>query len=232
MKYTRLLLIRFSNNLSYEKIEYFRGAIVNALKDKDILFHNHLTNGNGYRYSYPLIQYKRINKQAAILCLANGTEAIGKFFLDSNLTLTLNGETELFEVDNIRPHRQLIQIWDSKFQYRIRRWLPFNKHNYEQYNKLEGIVEQTAFLEKILTNNILSFAKGLDIYFEKQVECTITHLTDMRTSRYKGTLMSVFDAEFITNVSIPDFAGLGKGVSIGYGVTTRKREKQQNRNKI
>ena len=227
MKYTRLLLIRFSNTLSYEKIEYFRGAIVNALTDKDILFHNHLTNGNGYRYSYPLIQYKRINKQAAILCLANGTEAIGKFFLDSNLTLTLNGETELFEVDNIRPYQQLIQIWDSKFHYRIRRWLPFNKHNYEQYNKLEGIVEQTTFLERILTNNILSFAKGLNIYFEDQVECTITQLTDMRTSRYKGTLMSVFDAEFITNVSIPDFAGLGKGVSIGYGVTTKK-EKHKN----
>ena len=227
MKYTRLLLIRFSNTLSYEKIEYFRGAIVNALTDKDILFHNHLTNGNGYRYSYPLIQYKRINKQAAILCLANGTEAIGKFFLDSNLTLTLNGETELFEVDNIRPYQQLIQIWDSKFHYRIRRWLPFNKHNYEQYNKLEGIVEQTTFLERILTNNILSFAKGLNIYFENQVECTITQLTDMRTSRYKGTLMSVFDAEFITNVSIPDFAGLGKGVSIGYGVTTKK-EKHKN----
>jgi hypothetical protein len=41
--------------------------------------------------------------------------------------------------------------------------------------------------------------------------------------------MTIFDAEFLTNVSIPDYAGLGKGVSVGYGVTVRKKEKENNK---
>lgn len=224
MNYTKLLLVRFSNNLPYGKIEAFRGAVVNALTDKDILFHNHLTDRNGYRYSYPLIQYKRINRQASILCFDIGTEAIGKFFLDSDLTLTLNGDTELFEVDNIKAYRHRIQIWDSKFHYRIRRWLALNQENYEAYNELEGISEKSLFLEKILTGNILSFAKGLNIFFDKKVECKLIRLHEPKATWYKGSKLIMFDAEFISNVSIPRFTGLGKGVSVGYGITTQKRD--------
>lgn len=47
--------------------------------------------------------------------------------------------------------------------------------------------------------------------------------------QYKKLQYHVF-AEFITNVSIPDYVGLGKGASLGYGVTVRKKEKTtQNR---
>jgi hypothetical protein len=31
-----------------------------------------------------------------------------------------------------------------------------------------------------------------------------------------------FDAEFKTNVSLPDYIGLGKGVSLGMGTVVRK----------
>jgi transketolase N-terminal domain/subunit len=39
--------------------------------------------------------------------------------------------------------------------------------------------------------------------------------------------MTMFDAEFLTNVSIPDYAGLGKGVSVGYGMAVRKKDKKE-----
>lgn len=225
MNHTKLLLIRFNNNLPFSKIEAFRGAIIDKLRDKDILFHNHLLDRKGYRYSYPLIQYKRINHKAAILCFDVGTESIGKFFLDSDLNLTLYGKPELFEVDNIKAYKQLIQIWDSKFHYSIRKWLALNQENYEKYSSLESVAEKSVFLEKILCANILSFAKGLNVFFDKQVMCKITQLSEPQTTSYKGTLMTIFDAEFFSNVTIPDYAGLGKGVSIGYGNTTLKKEK-------
>lgn len=225
-----MLLIRFQNEIYHNQIEAMRGAVVNALKDKDVLFHNHLPDGEGYRYAYPLIQYKRINHKAAILCFGEGTEAIGKLFADTNFQFNLNNETHLFELDNIKAFSYLTQVWDSRFYYRIRKWMPLSQANYNKYIELEGAGERISFLEKILTGNILSFGKGLGIYFDNKVECKITWLSEPSVSNYKGVKVSLFDAEFISNVSIPDYAGLGKGVSIGYGMTVRKRE-NKNENK-
>ena len=231
MKNTKIILIRFKNIISPTDIEAFRGAVVNALKDKDILFHNHNLQDKGFRYSYPLIQYKRINKKAAIFCLEEGTDSIGKFFFDSDLALNLNGKIHQFEVESVKAYRHLIQIWNSNFRYTIRKWLALNQENYDLYDKLESVAEKSAFLENILKANILSFAKGLNIFFEKQVECKITWLGDPKITNYKNVKMNTFNAEFLTNVSIPDYAGLGKGVSVGDGVTGRKKEKEKEKEK-
>lgn len=139
MNYSRIFLIRFENDLSQSEIPSFRGAIVNILKDKDILFHNHLPEGAGFNYAYPLIQYKRINRKAALLCFGLGTEAIGKLFFDSDMELNINGKIEKFVVDNVKAYRHLIQIWETKFQYRLRKWLALNQENYEKYNQLESV---------------------------------------------------------------------------------------------
>ncbi|HPX99210.1 MAG TPA: CRISPR-associated endonuclease Cas6 [Bacteroidaceae bacterium] len=227
MNQTKIITIRFKNSISSTDIEAFRGAVINALQDKDILFHNHNLQDKGFRYSYPLIQYKRINKKAAIFCLEDGTESIGKFFLDSDMILNLNGEVYKFEVESVKAYNHLIQVWNSNFRYTIRKWLALNQENYELYNKLESVAEKSAFLENILKANILSLAKGLDIFFEKQVECKITRLSEPRITRYKNVKMTMFDAEFLTNVSIPDYAGLGKGVSVGYGMAVRKKDKKE-----
>lgn len=226
MKKTKLLLIRFSNAISQRDTSSFRGAIINILKDNDILFHNHLPDKEGYRYAYPLIQYKRINKKAAILCFETGTESIGKLFADSDLVLNLNGRTERFEVESIKAYHHLIQPWESRFNYRIRKWLALNQENYEKYEKLESLAEKSFFLENILKANILSFAKGLNIFFDKQVECKITWLSEPTLTKYKNVKLTMFDAEFVTNISIPDYTGLGKGVSIGYGTSVRKKERK------
>lgn len=232
MNNTRLLLIRFNNTIFQSEIEYFRGAVVNALTDKDILFHNHLPEDSGLLYSYPLIQYKRINNKAAILCFDTGTEVIGKLFNNSNLKLNLNGRIDIFDVDKITAYQHKVHVWNSKFTYHIRKWLALNQENYEKYNQIEGIAEKILFLENILKANVLSFAKGLNIFFEKQVECKITKLGDPSIIRYKNVKMTMIDAEFFCNVSIPDYAGLGKGVSIGFGTTVAIKERKKRQNNI
>lgn len=50
MPHNRLLLIRFENIIVLDEFEPFRRATVNELKDKDILFHNHLPDGMEFRH--------------------------------------------------------------------------------------------------------------------------------------------------------------------------------------
>lgn len=217
----KTLLIRFGNPISQSEIECFRGAVIHAMEDANILFHNHLEDEK-LRYSYPLIQYKRINGKAAILCIGEGTEAIGEFFSACDFDVRIGERQVRLEVEKINAGQTLVQLWQDMFTYRIRKWLPFNQENYEKYMALDSMAERYAMLERLLTGNILSFAKGQGIHFEGQVECKITAAAEPRVIPYKGVKMMSFDAEFKTNVSIPDFVGLGKGVSLGRGTVVRR----------
>lgn len=222
------LLIRFQNEIENREVALLRGAVINAVDNSDVLFHNH-ADGDGFRYAYPLIQYKRIGGKAAITCIGEGTEAIGKFFSSCNFDVVLGNRNMTLEVESVRAHKTLVQVWDSVFTYHLRKWLPLNQENYRRYEALDSIVERYAFLERLLTGNILSFAKSMGVYFDKRVECKITSADEPRIVNYKGVKMMSFDVEFKSNVSLPDYIGLGKGVSLGFGtvVSDDKNDKTQ-----
>ena len=225
MKRTKILIVRFVNEIAREELPLFRGAVLNSIEHSDVLFHNHQEEG-GLRYSYPLIQYKRINQRAAIVCLEEGTDVIGQFFSACNFDVCLGDRQLTLEVESVKAEQHLVQIWDGEFAYHIRRWLPLNQDNYETYCQEESLAERCALLERLLTANILSFAKGVGMHFDEQVVAKITQLDEPRTQYYKGVRLLSFDAEFKTNVSLPDYIGLGKGVSLGMGTITNMNNQQ------
>lgn len=220
-KYVNTLRIRFKNEIQFKEIVLFRGAVLNKIgEDVNVLFHNHV-GVNDFRYSYPLIQYKRINKKAVICCLGEGVECIGEFFMSNGFRMRL-GEREVeFEVEGVIPKRNLVQVWTSDFRYRLTNWLPLSGENYNRYKETESVVERVEMLEHILIGNIISFAKGVGVEIESEIICKITQLNDLRVMMYKGVKMLSFNVEFKSNVTLPEFIGLGKGVSVGFGVIRR-----------
>ena len=220
-----VLVVFFANEMSQEEFPYFRGAVIHAMENANVLFHNHLSDDE-FRYKYPLIQYKRIRKKAAIVCVGEGTEVIGEFFNSADFRFQIGPRLVDMEIDHVDARQTLVQVWDTEFRYTLRKWLPLSSDNYRTYQSLEGIVEQCAFLQNILIGNILSFCKGVGITIEQEVKCVITQIMETRTYAYKGVKMQGFDVEFKSNVSLPDYIGLGKGVSLGFGMVVRKYEKK------
>ena len=219
MKKIKILYVRFANELQTNEIELFRGAILAKLQDASVLFHNHIKDN--FRYSYPLIQYKRIAKKAAIVCIEEGTEAIGQLFSTGDFQFQLGERPVQMEITSIKAQQTLVQIWNSQFSYHLHRWLPFNEENYRIYQTLEGLAERYAFLEKKLIGNILSFAKGVGIHFEQEVICKIIDVEEPYWILYKGVRLMAFNICFKSNVSLPDYIGVGKGVSLGNGTIYR-----------
>lgn len=216
-----LLTILLEGELHDSDIPLFRGAVLHSMGgEADVLFHNHRGN-DGYRYSYPLIQYKRLHGQPAIVCIGEGVEAIGQFLSEKHLTLQIGEETCEFGVSKVLPTTCLIKTWNSQMPYRLRRWLPLNSENYERYKALECMADKTTLLEKILVGNILSMCKGLGITIEEQIALVVTDITRIGTQSYKCTRQLVFDVEFTTNISLPAYAGLGKNASVGFGIISR-----------
>ena len=220
MQKTRVLTIRYENLLSQNEIPLFRGAVIDAMDgNADILYHNH--NGDALVYHYPMVQYKRINQCAAIVAIDSGADALGQFLSSGVTHLQLGEREDDFKVADVKAVNCLVQVWDGEFDYHLRKWLPFNSENYQEYKSIEDLSDKVQFMEKILVGNILSFAKGVGVSLESNVTCKIKSMDNQQLIKYKGVKMMSFDIVFKTNVTIPDFVGIGKGVSLGFGMVTR-----------
>jgi hypothetical protein len=229
MNKTKILIVKFKNPLKHSEVPFFRGAVNNVMTDTNPLFNNH--SGDSFIYTYPKIQYKRIKGNAAIVCVNEGAEIIGNFFNEMPPSLQIGNKQELFEIESINAYLHLIQIWDSLFEYNLSKWMPFNQDNYNKYSLLESITEKSKFLEDTLFGNFLSMTKGIGIQLSKSdIIAKITYVNDPIILKFKGVNMMTFNIIFKTNLYIPDYMGIGKGVSMGYGIVTHKYD-SNNENK-
>jgi len=217
-KYIRTLTILTDAEIQQKEVPLFRGAVLKCLgENPNLLFHNHLSE-NRFRYSYPLIQYKRIGGKAAVVCIEEGADIIGQFLMEANGALKIGEREVLFNTSRVQPARLLIQTWENPFTYHVTRWLALNPKNYQIYQSTEGIVERVSLLESILKGNLLSMLKGLDIHLEQELLVKITQLSDPYIVYNKGIGMTAFNADFNCNLTIPNNVGIGKNASIGYGI--------------
>ena len=218
----KTLTIQFDTPLRRSEIPLFRGAIIAAIPSSNILFHNH--DGSSLRYAYPLIQYKRIGGKAAITCIGEGVDAMGEFFsINKDYKIRLGEETRNLPLQNIQAQQTEIQCWDCKFDYRIRDWLPLNEKNYNVFNETTDIIDRINILEKILVGNILSLAKGLSMNISSTITVSITDIENIRDIRYKRVPLRCMDIRFRRNISLPNFIGIGKHTSVGFGIITKEK---------
>lgn len=220
----KCLTIVFRNRLHPDMIPKFRGAIIKRLEDEygesDILFHNH--DRDRFRWSYPLVQYKTINENAAIVCLNEAALGIGKLLSALDKPITIGRNRVFLEIDSIIPQGFTFAQQSEELTYSIKHWLPLNSINYRQFSTLERVGDKAIFLEKILTGNILSMAKGLDVHIPFELSCRISNLSHQRIVESKDVKMSAFDVGFKTNVLLPDYVGLGKHASTGFGIIKKQ----------
>ena len=143
-------------------------------------------------------------------------------FINNNKDLAdIGNRKTTLEIEKVDANDTIVQIWESEFTYSIRKYLPLNKINYEKYIQTDDIIEKYQILENVLVGNILSFAKGMGIYFNNKIKVTILQVDEPKVYRFKNIKMMGFDIRFKSNVSLPDYIGLGKGVSIGFGMIKR-----------
>lgn len=219
MEPIRLVTVLFKNEISSEEISFFRGSII-LLSGNDPLFHNHSTQG--FNYTYPLVQYKRIDGCAAIVGINQGGYALEQLFENEcSFSCQLGGRNVKMELSTIRIEEMFVRLDEFLYTYSIQRWLPLNSNNFREYQQTEELVSRIRMLEKILVGNILSLAKGIGIHFGSTVICQILQLEEQGYNLYKNVKLKSFSAVFRTNLILPDYIGLGKSVSINHGVITR-----------
>ena len=226
VKRLRTLLVNFSNDIPMHLITAFRASIIEKVGREEVTFHNHLGDAQ-YIYQYPLIQYKIAFGKPAIVCLEEGVDEIHKLFEQRNWKINLLGESIELKVDRLDLKTTTLNVWDKKFYYRLFRWQALNEKNYREYNNLKSLTEKIQMLERILTGNILSFAKGIEWQIDQPIKLSITDVSLERLNKMKDIKVAVLDIQFSCNVSLPEWIGLGKGVSKGFGVVRKSRSQNE-----
>ena len=216
-----ILTIKFKNSLKSEEIGWFRGAILAETLGKSDLFHNHTEDS--FHYRYPLIQYKKIAQSAGILLVGEGIKSLADLSTGFGKVIRIGERHVAWEVDFMRNKQVTVQTGNRLFTYHIANWLPLNQANYMQYAKLNHINHKIEMLEKILQGHILAFSTGIGLTLKERVMTQVVEIENDKIIHYKGQKMQAFDLFFKTNLFLPNYIGLGKGVSIGMGTIKENR---------
>ena len=175
--------------------------------------HNH--KDDKFIYRYPHIQYKVLNNNPVLLGIEDGAKIIQEndIFLDDVIKI---GQQE-FESNQreISLKKVKLGVSDEIIKYKfITPWIALNQNNISKY-KNSNNVDKEEILKKILVGNIISMSKGLDYTVKEKIHCWI-NLKEKEVI-IKGIKHIGFVGEFKVNFDIPDYLGLGKSVSKGFG---------------
>ena len=230
MKKIRILKIIFDFPLKRIEVSKFRGAIASLTRD-NVLFHNHTPDG--YRYEYPLIQYKVIGGKAALVCINQGVDEIPVLFKEVTGEIKIGKHSSKLKIERLAVHSFNMNVWNKNFEYKIYNWLALNEDNYKKYLSISDFDDKKRFLEKILTGDILSLASGIGWNVGRKINVEISDIFKEKPELYKyingkPLLLTSISARFRTNVFLPNHLGLGKGASRGFGVVMEIRKDVKN----
>lgn len=212
-----LVMVINTNKTVEEDSAKLRGYIGNKFPEHPLL-HHHI-EGKGYIYTYPKIQYKIIEGVPIIVGVEEGVKIL-KEISDDIEELKLGKKK--YKIKDIQMHQLYTDFGkcrqNIKYKF-LTPWLALSQEKYKKYKEIKDWKERKTFLNSILAGNVISMCKGLDYIVRGKIYAH--SLLEKVTANYKAIPHMAFVGEFKINFKIPDFMGLGKGVSHGFGTIKR-----------
>lgn len=203
--------------LKNSQIHKLRGFIGNLFSDYDLI-HNHDPITGKLIYRYPLIQFKIINGCPAIVAITDeAVRLFSQIFMQLDHVVIDNVEIPVFEKD-LRVEQVAFGFSSEKIRYQFDSpWIALNQKNYRHYRELGVSWETVTILERALIGNLLSMSKSLGHWLEPEQRLTADFNLSDKPVQLKGKTLIGFYGVFKTNFHIPDYLGIGKSVSRGFG---------------
>ncbi len=194
-----------SNRISAVSLRGYIGYLFT----NDPEFHHHSEKS----HHYPKIQYKKIGEQLLVIGILEYANILMQRLAQVDQIVTVDKK---IPIQNIQIETITFQIAPTEKKYRfVTPWIGLNEKNYKTYTHLDS-KERTIFLERILIGNILSMLKWLGIRVDFKINVKITKTRTKMVTVHGNNFTGIL-CDFDSNISLPDFCGLGKSVSKGFG---------------
>lgn len=216
-----LTLLRFPDiHLETRDAHKLRGYFGNLFKEHSPVLHNHFEDGQ-LRYKYPLVQYKVIHEVPMLVGVNEGAALLTELFLKVT-ELNIGGRIYPLLQKNLDHYQATAGLVNDLHAYQFETlWMALNQENHKRYSLLKNPEEKQVLLNTLLKNNLLSFFKGINLWLDAPVMVKGTFTE--HTTQFKNQSMLAFKGEFVTNTLLPNFVGLGKAVSRGFGTVVGKK---------
>ena len=190
-----------------------KGVFIRHFKDELIV--PMLNGSNRHKFLYPRVQVKILNEQIYIIGIKDGlvpviaiAEKVKKLDF-GNITFDVDS-FEIFESNNDFISSKQVITYEF-----LTPWIALNHMNQGTYKK-SNEEEQRLFLNKLIGQNIVFLANELNLSLEKNIY-TKLEINDLSPKKVDEKNWGSFEGAFKTNCVLPNYIGLGNGITRGFG---------------
>ena len=171
------------------------------------------------KFSYPRVQVKILNVQIYIIGIKEGVEPVLSIpdkikELDfGNITFTINDFEE-------ETSKQQFALSGTVVQYSfLTSWAALNHVTAKKYRSIP-FKKKKSYLNKLLGTNLIFLAKEMGVSTNKGIY-TKVKIPNLNPKSIDDNKWKSFKGDFRTNIILPDYIGLGNGITRGYGTISR-----------
>jgi CRISPR-associated endoribonuclease Cas6 len=206
--------LKLARPLNPAEATHLRGYFGSIYTD-EVQLHHHQRDGT-LLYEYPRVQFKVLEQAAHLIGIGEGSELVTRLWAEVEKARIRDEELPILEGSLVR-RRDPLGEWQEPISYQFRTpWLGLNQDNHARFVRLRNREEQWSLLDRVLVGNCLSIAKSFGIRVRCHLTADATALRRVET-RLKGVPMLGFLGTFRINFLLPDWIGIGKSVSRGFG---------------
>lgn len=190
-----------------------KGVLMRKFQSKEIV--PMLDGSYRDKFLYPRIQVKILDEQIHFVAVSEGVSPIKDVLsnLDEldfgNITFKIS-DTEIEEKeDYFKPISKLIS-------YRfVTPWIALNQATGNRYRSLKN-EEKASYLNNLLGQNIVFMSREMGLELESNIFMKVK-LPSFSPKTVDENNWGAFDGEFETNFVLPNYLGIGNGITRGYG---------------
>ena len=182
----------------------------------------HRTNPTGFVHRYPVLQCKQVKRDLIVTGISQGADCLCEVIRDQK-TLGAGENTCRITACDPEVRSEPFGVMDIVTVYEfLTPWIALNQQHAKQFYDLNGKAQRDAFLQTLLSAHLATLAKSLDYRISTPVSCEAK--VRFKRDRIGNENEIIFLGKFRTNLRIPDYLGIGRLVSQGYGTIKCIRE--------
>jgi len=166
-------------------------------------------------FLYPRVQVKILNEQIYLVGIKEGADPILSITKDFELLNFGNITFNILDIDIEESINQFKHV-DQLLRYRfVSPWIALSKNTQNRYKFLKN-KDRIVFLNRLLGQNIVFLAREMSVDLNDKVYTKLKLNSIFPKPVYENNWGS-FSGEFQTNFVLPNYIGLGNGITRGYG---------------